>query len=266
MYSLLLAAALAATPNSPPPLTAQEARTLPLHELAKRLLGASGSIMIDVDRPRYDSLEPIRFYGHAIAWGSYFGVCASDLVTVEFDEQDRIESLQSQRRFGVEGDIHRAPGEWDYDEFGKICSAVTSTRNYFPAPDHGAALDIALYIEALAGKGPFAKQRFEYACSGACSDKRTELSWLRLDEIKAARSIDCDSVTLKLPTCYEIQIGSGVGPFPKMFRVYGSNYMNKTVVVRVSVDVGMTLTKTGGEQEMRLESTPSRRLVTARRP
>jgi hypothetical protein len=241
MRSFFLVAALAAASNASVPLTAQEAKVLPLHELAARLLGASGSIMIDVDRPRFDSLEPIRFYGHAIAWGSYFGVCASDLVTVEFDEHDRIDSLQSERRFGVEGDIHRSPGEWTYDEFGEICSAVTSTRNYFPAPDHGAALDIALYVEAISGKGPFAKQQFEYSCSGACSDEQTELSWLRLGEIQSVRRIDCDSVTLKLPDCYEIEIGSGVGPFPKVFRVYGSNYMNKTVVVRVSVDVGVTM-------------------------
>ena len=241
MRALLLAAALAAAPTDSVPLTAQEAKALPLGDLAARLLGASGSIMIDVDRPRFDSLEPILFYGHAIAWGSYFGVCASDLVTVEFDEHDRIESLQSERRFGLEGDIYRAPGEWTYDEFAEVCSAVTTTRNYFPAPDHGAALDIALYVEAVAGRGPFAKQQFEYSCMGACSDKQAELSWLRLNEIQSARRIDCDSVALELPDCYEIEIGSGVGLFPKVFRVYGSNYMNKTVVVRVSVEVGVTL-------------------------
>jgi len=241
MRAIFLVAALAATPNDSVPLTVHEAKTLPLRELAARLLGASGSIMIDVDRPRFDSLEPIRFYSHAIAWGSYFGVCASDLITVDFNEHDRIDSLQSERRFGLEGDIHRAPGEWTYDEFGEICSAVTTTRNYFPAPDHGSALDIARYVEAIAGRGPFAKQQFQYSCTGACSDKRTELSWLRLGEIKSAQKIDCGAVTLDLPDCYEIEIGSGVGFFPKVFRVYGSNYMNKTVVVRVSVDVGVTM-------------------------
>lgn len=48
-------------------------------------------------------------------------------------------------------------------------------------------------------------------------------------------------MTLKHPDCCEIEVGSGVGQFPKVFRVYGSNYMNKTIFVRVSVDVGMTL-------------------------
>lgn len=91
------------------------------------------------------------------------------------------------------------------------------------------------------GKGPFAEQHFEYSCSGACSEKQRELSWLKLSEIQSVRKIDCDAVDLKLPDCYEIEISSGVGPFPKKFRIYGSNYMNKTVVIRVSVDVGMTL-------------------------
>lgn len=128
-----------------------------------------------------------------------------------------------------------------YDEFWQICSAVTSTRNYFPAPDHDAARDIALYVEAIAGRGPFARQQFQYSCIGACSDNQTELSWLRLDEIQSARRSDCGPMTLKHPDCCEIEVGSGVGQFPKVFRVYGSNYMNKTIFVRVSVDVGMTL-------------------------
>lgn len=118
MQLLILITALAAAPTSTMPVTAQEAKILPIAELSARLLGASGSIMIDVDRPRFDSLEPIRFYSHAIAWGSYFGVCASDFVTVAFDEHDQIESLRSERRFGVEGDIHRETGKWTYDEFG----------------------------------------------------------------------------------------------------------------------------------------------------
>jgi hypothetical protein len=237
MLAILLTAALAAAPQ----LTAQEAKTLPLHDLANRLLGASGSIMIDVDRPRFDSLEPVRFYSHAIAWGSYFGVCAADRVTVEFDEHDRIEALQTERRYGVEGDMYRAPGTWTYDEFGEMCSAVDSTRGYFPAPSHGAAQDIARYVDAIAGLGPFSQQTFDYSCEGLCSDQAKDLAWLRLSEIQSVREIDCDNVSLKLPDCYEITVGSGVGPFPKTFRVYGSNYMNKTVIQRISVHVGSTL-------------------------
>ena len=240
MISIFVAALLAAAPQDPV-LTVHEAKDLPLTTLATRLLGESGSIMIDVDRPRYDTFDELRFYSHAIAWGSYFGVCAADRVTVHFDEQDRIEALQSERRYGVEGDIYREPGKWSYEEFGKICSSVTSTRGYFPAPDHGAALDVALYVDAIVGKGPFSKQAFEYECTGLCSDQESDLSWLRLAEIQSVRQIDCGDIKLKLPDCYEIVIGSGVGAFPKIFRVYGSNYMNETRVTRITLYGGSTL-------------------------
>jgi len=252
MLAILLTAALAAAP----PLTVQEAKALPLTELASRLLGAAGSIIIDVDRPRFDSLEPVRFYSHAIAWGSYFGVCAADRITVEFDEHDRIEALQSERRYGVEGDMYRAPGSWTYEEFGKICSAVESTREYFPAPSHGAAQDIARYVDAISGLGPFSEQNFDYSCTGLCSDQSKDLAWFRLSEIQSVREIDCGNVSLELPDCYEVTVGSGVGPFPKIFRVYGSNYMNKTVIQRVSVHVSSTLA--GLRPNNALKPTPHR--------
>ena len=224
-------------------MTAEKARSMPLSALAHKLLGESGSIMIDVDRPRYKSvLEPVTFYSHAIAWGSFFGVCASDWVTVEFDEKGFIEALHSERRYGVAGNMYGKSDNWTYDAFGKMCASVKSTKNYFPAPDHGSAWDIVRYVDAISGVGPFADQKFSYKCTGLCGGNRRDLDWLRLGEISSSRIIDCPKMSLKLPSCYEVIVGDGrVGPFPKSFRIYGSTYMNKTIVSEISVDVGSTV-------------------------
>ena len=224
-------------------MTATKARSMPLGDLAQKLLGDSGSIMIDVDRPRYENiLEPIKFYSHAIAWGSYYGVCASDRVTVEFDEKGFIEALQSERRYGVEGSMYGSSDSWTYDKFGKMCAAVKSTRNYFPAPDHGSAADIARYIHAISGVGSFAYQVFSYECTGFCGAGRSQLDWLRLENISSSRIIDCPKTTLTSPSCYEVIVGDNrVGPFPKTYRIYGSTYMNKTILSEIQVEVGSTM-------------------------
>ena len=239
---LLLTACLAPAPSFAQ-MTAAKARSMPLKPLAHQLLGESGSIMIDVDRPRYkDVLEPLRFYSHAIAWGSYFGLCAADWITVEFDENGFIEALRSERRYGVAGTMYGEPESWTYDAFGKMCASVKSTRDFFPAPDHGSASDIARYVHAISGVGPYLMQVFSYKCTGFCGKGRRELEWLRLDKISSSRIIDCPETSLKIPSCYEVVVGDGrIGPFPKTFRIYGSNYMNKTVISEIKVDVSSTV-------------------------
>ncbi|HET7332233.1 hypothetical protein [Dyella sp.] len=240
---LFLAVAVFLPSISAAKTTAEQARTMPMQQLAQKLLGESGSVMIDVDRPRFEGiLESVRFYSHAMVTGSQFGMCGADWVTVGFDENGEVETVSSQRRYGVAGDIYRAPGTWSYDESGKICASVTSTRNYFPAPDSQSALEIAWYVDAISGNGPFAKQTFGYSCTGLCSKSRGDLKWLRLDKIASTRTIDCPKSSLKLPSCFEVVVGENkVGPFPKIFRIYGTTYMNKVIVSNVVVDVGSTL-------------------------
>ena len=223
--------------------TAEQARTMPMEQLAQKLLGESGALMIDLDRPRFEGiLEPIRFYSRATVTGSQFGMCGADWVTVEFDEKGNVETVSAQRHYGVAGDIYRAPGKWSYDESGEICASVKSTRNYFPAPDPQSALEIAWYVDAISAKGPFAKQSFGYSCAGWCAKDRGDLKWLKLDQITSTRTIDCPKSSLELSACFEVVVGENkVGPFPKIFRIYGTTYMNKVVVSNVVVDVGSTL-------------------------
>ncbi len=216
---------------------------MPLGDLARKLLGESGAMMIDLDRPRFEgTLEPIRFYSHATVTGSQFGMCGADWITVGFDEDGSVETLSAERRFGVAGDVYRTTGKWTYEESSEICSSVTSTKHYFPAPDAQAALRIAWYVDAISGAGPFGEQTHGYVCTGLCKEDRGDLAWLKLDNIDSARTIDCPRSNLQLPSCYEVTIGEAeVGPFPKTFRIYGTTYMNKVEVINVTVDVGSTL-------------------------
>ncbi|MBB5357921.1 hypothetical protein HDE76_001127 [Rhodanobacter sp. ANJX3] len=113
-------------------ITSDQARTMSLPKIAHRLLGESGAIMIDVDRPRLSNLadDPIRFYTHAMATGSQFGLCAADWVTVGFNAKQTIESLSAERRYGIAGDMYHPPEA--QDDSRKLCASVKSTKTTIP--------------------------------------------------------------------------------------------------------------------------------------
>lgn len=222
-------------------ITSDQARTMSLPKLAHRLLGESGAIMIDVDRPRLSNLEddPIRFYTHAMATGSQFGLCAGDWVTVGFNAKQTIESLSAERRYGVAGDLYHPPKA--QDDSRKLCASVKSTKNYYPSPDAQAALSVALYVDAIAGNGPFSNQNFSYECTGRCAEGRDDLKWLTLDKIDSVRLIDCPK-SQREAVCVEVTTGSyEVGPFPKVFDIYGTAWYKSVVVSKVVVWVGSTV-------------------------
>ena len=245
LRAILLAAVFASSSASAGRLTDAEARDLPLPELAQRALGEAGKLMIDVDRPRDGKLawDSLRFYGRGFVTGSQFGICGSDWVTLHFDDDDDgvLESIDTQRRYGVEDSVYRSGEEWTYEESDAICSAVKSTRSYFPAPDPEAALAVVRFVDAIHARGPLAKQDFDFQCTGICNRGRALLEELQLDEIDEVRILD-GSVFPDRKWHLEIVTGEGkVGPFPKKFRIEGSTYMNKIVVSRVTVNVGLTL-------------------------
>lgn len=236
----LLAIAVLLLPARATALTAKQARTMPIAELARELLGEAGALMVDVDRPRFDGiLEDVRFYGRATDVGP--GMCGSDWVTVRFGERGKVVGISAQRHYGIIGDLYPHPGKVDNDRLPKDCASVRSTKMYFPAPD-GAEHAIAQYVEAIAGHGPFGRQSFNYSCTGACQGKRGDLVWLKLEQIDSSRSIDCLPSKLQQPRCFELTVGEKkAGPFPKKFRIYGTAFGNRVIVSTVLVDVGSTL-------------------------
>jgi len=221
----------------------EDARRLPLAQLAKKLLGETGSLMIDVDRPKSDEkLRQIRFYSRATLAGSQFGICGASWVTIDFEDSGAVEKISSEGRYGVTGDIYRAPKKWTYDEYGELCKGVRSTRKFFPAPNSQAALEMAWYLDAISGKGPFAKQNFAYTCTGLCASEKNDLKWLTLEQIDDVRPIDCTKSDLKRPICFEIIVGADrIGPYPKIFWIYGTAYMNEVIIERVVAHVASSV-------------------------
>lgn len=237
--------AIAALPfTSAAEISAEEAHGLPVEALAQKVLGEVGRLMVEVDRPRFaDSVSELKFYSRASVPGSQFGLCAADWVLVSFNKTGDAINIKSDRRFGVAGNIYPKSSNWTYEQAGSICAAVQSTRLYFPAPDPQDALNIARYVDAVLGKGPFAGQQFPYRCASGCGkEDRDDLRWLKLERIDSARAIECPASRHRWPSCYELTVGENrTGPFPKKFKIYGTASGEKVVVDSVEVDVGATL-------------------------
>lgn len=150
-------------------------------------------------------------------------------MTVRFDRHGRVSDIEGSPHYGVAGNIYSNSGNWTYPQSAKLCDSVTSTRNFFPAPDGEAALEVAAYVDAIHHRGPFAKQNYSYSCNGECGNKRFVLNFLKLGKIDWVRSIDCPNLHLKYPSCYAIHAVFGT------YRVYGS-YTNRVIVKAVHVE------------------------------
>jgi hypothetical protein len=223
-------------------LTPLEVKELPFSALAHRALGESGALMLDVERPSSNTLSyaKLRFFGRARATGAKFGICRTDWLTLEFDEKGKIQSLETERRYGLEAPIYRKAGDWTYDGFDALCASAKTTRQYFPAPSALAAWEIAVLVDATLARGPSSKQSFGFVCSGVCKGGREELSELRLEEIDSARPIPCRAP--EELACYELVVGADrIGLFPKTFRIYGASSSDAIAVHRVEVDVSSSL-------------------------
>lgn len=224
-------------------LTSAEVRELPLKLLAERVLGETGKLMMDVDRPRSElNRAEVRFFSRAFTPGSQYGICGSSWVTLSFDESGRINSIDSERRYGVEASIYTDPKDWTYDEFQSLCDGVKSTRSYFPAPDPQSALTISAYMDLLAEKSPSKPSNYAFECSGSCAkiDAKSYVKNITLSNISGADMIDCDKEG-PYERCYKLTLqGDPAGLFPRVLRIYGRMRMNDIVITRVKLWVGET--------------------------
>lgn len=116
---MITALLLAATPTPTLALLPQEAQTLPLVELAHRVLGATGAIVIDAERPHWPvctgmcppaqphadgppPLTSLTFYTRASASNEagWFGLCRATAVDVSFDKEGTVTSLNQRTTVG----------------------------------------------------------------------------------------------------------------------------------------------------------------------
>jgi hypothetical protein len=142
----LVAAAVAAqapaAPLPPPlPLTREEARTAPVHVLARRLLGDTGALVREMERPPpepYPNESWLRqvVFASAPRWARIAGLCQADLFLLGFepaaeasDGQEppvRVSDLATSKTFRAIGDPDAAGVWWTEEEqrqFGPACAA-----------------------------------------------------------------------------------------------------------------------------------------------
>ena len=170
-----------------PALTAQEAQTLPVREIAQRVLGAAGALVIDVERPRWPScvglcppqrstpegpppVKTLTLYTRASATteAGWLGLCRATAIDVSFDENGAITGLQQSTTVGWLGELTRertgsatagaSASSIQYAEFEARCGALATTRSFvraFGALDGERALiAVALIHNSMATGGP----------------------------------------------------------------------------------------------------------------
>jgi hypothetical protein len=208
-------------------LTPEEAQTLPVPELAAKVLGEAGATVIDVDRPRWPVCEGfcptedegprtqapplslgLTFYQRPIAatggQNEWTGLCAVGIVGVQYDSEGKVQSFGSGIRYGVRGSMQRrASNPADFMKLqsadNAACAANADVRSYFIADDDVAAFRAALAFRMIADASrspaplPFAlKCRSEIIreCNGQARSK-SFLERLDVSAIASVFGVDC---------------------------------------------------------------------------
>lgn len=191
-----LGAALLIGARPVPAITPEQARSLPVAELARLVLGEAGALFVDVDRPTVPScgnfcppftdeerrVPPLwlgmTFYQRpsSVSWRwpqIWTGLCMTMLVAVKFDEGGRLSGLSQEVRYGVpHGMLHhglepRDRGVWEarQRDAETACQTNASPRALFVADDglsaHRAMVALHLFAEAARRPGPLP---FRFQC------------------------------------------------------------------------------------------------------
>lgn len=168
-------------------LTPQEAQALPLAELAQRVLGAAGAVVIDVERPRWPTcvglcprpvphpigpppLTMLTFYTRASVSGEagWLGLCRATAIDVSFDKAGAVTDVKQRETVGWLGNITRSKSDDDptdvvaistqYDDFNTRCRQLPTTKKFIPALNRRdvarAFVAVSLVHESMIRDGP----------------------------------------------------------------------------------------------------------------
>ena len=154
-------------------LTPADAQRLPIAELARRVLGAAGTLAIDAERPTWPRciglcppeqshgegpppLDHITFFtrASAVGWAGWTGLCTASRIEVRFDAAGEVTSLAQTETVGAAGPLARevvdAPGRTRQQaEHEARCGALATTGGFFPAPDRLSAWRAAIAVELV---------------------------------------------------------------------------------------------------------------------
>jgi len=193
------------------PLTVGQARTLPISELAKLLLGEQlGPTVIEAVRHEYEGSDPtipdyVEFYTQPVLTDPRLnGICRTDVVTVEYNWPDvdpqavhpstplmmtHFEAVPRYKSFPMPvGE----PGTPDNDAAqAAACAQMKTAVDAFRAPSAGDAQ----WLAAIEREYTNPKPRFAFTCTDladrSCRQARRNLQELRLTLAGKAELVDC---------------------------------------------------------------------------
>lgn len=193
-----------------PELTVNAARTLPVPELARALLGERlGSRVIEAVRHEYGSSpsvpRAVDFFTQPVApWPRLNRICQTDVITVEYNWADLDEPapsspisifhVEAASRYLAIPEPQGDPGDPEYQRAHEAaCAALTHATDAFRAPDAGDAQWLAAMETEWSRTS--SSSRFEFTCDDSgnvsCESTPQALSRLRLNQAAIVQRMDC---------------------------------------------------------------------------
>jgi hypothetical protein len=214
------------------PFTVGDARTLPLGELARQLVGEKlGSKVIEVIRHEYnvdpDVPDYVELYTQPELTNPRLnGICRTDVITIEYNWYDldtatmnaaptpvspshplAIAHIESHPRYKAFPVPPGEPGTGENDRAqAAACAAMTTALDAFRAPSAGDAQ----WLAAIERQYVNPKKSFPFACSDfgdqSCAQARRALAGLKLEKATAVEVVGCPNERTgdQLDTCYRL--------------------------------------------------------------
>ncbi|HEX8193977.1 MAG TPA: hypothetical protein VF552_13860 [Allosphingosinicella sp.] len=216
------------TLRTPTLLTREEALSLPANVLARRLLGATGAIYTEIERPVAPDplpmgppgLNSLTFAG-APRWSGYAGICVADVVTVGFQpvgptvadarQSVQVDSLVTEQRFRIVGDTSggdRADGSDRErqrrlcDNAGPVLALDRDSRRFFSVRGARGGAHDASYVARIVQQvlTKVATGELAPSCSGAgdCAGSRVAIARFDVTRIATATVDRCPGESAEL--------------------------------------------------------------------
>ncbi len=210
------------------PFTVSDARTLPVGELATRILGPMiADRVIEARRREYtesdsDSVpRDVVFYTQpALTYPRVNGICGTDVITVEYDwfEHDhatpptklKINHVEATSRFKAFPMPLGEPGSAENDRLQAAeCAKFTTALDSFAAPSAGDAQWLAAMEREYSRDYPQVLP-FNFACEdfadATCAKARRALPRLSLQAAQQVESVDCPQLKSRdqVRYCYRL--------------------------------------------------------------
>lgn len=226
-------------------VTPEQAQTLPVAELARLVLGEAGSVVAEVDRPKWHMqgcefgcpspppepprgwppLEGLTFYGRpAAGWSSnqWRGLCEVQVISVSFNGSGEVNGIGFDRRWAAPFGMERvAAGATDADvpAGDEKCRSGGDPRTFFEA---GGSLGLAAFrvlvasslLAEAAERG--GRLPFRFKCKSAYFDceknaARNVAQLIAAPRISRVEQVDCADRREKLSStraraCYEVAL------------------------------------------------------------